>query len=134
MSANREHEHREFCSKKLLNPSYADWMREALASGSDEYAAGGFTNLRHDDTPAGKHWICRACFYDFLTEHHWDVERYRIQARGRTTHLSRVLVRPLMTRREATVLEGRGDRPATASHLANVNRHVTEGRAARAAG
>jgi hypothetical protein len=74
MSANREHEHREFCSKKFLDPSYADWMREALASGSDEYAAGGFTNLRHDDTPAGKHWICRACFDDFLTEHHWDVE------------------------------------------------------------
>jgi hypothetical protein len=74
LSGNWEHEHCEFCSKKFLDASYSDWARQALESGPDEHtAACGFTNLRDDAAPAGKHWICEACFNDFVAEFRWEV-------------------------------------------------------------
>jgi hypothetical protein len=72
-SGNWEHEHCEFCFKKFLDASYADWMRAALSEKPDEYAAAGYTNLRHGDVPAGRHWICVDCFSDFLPEYRWEV-------------------------------------------------------------
>jgi hypothetical protein len=73
-SGNWEHEHCEFCSKKFLDALYADWMRVALADKPDEYAAAGYTNRRHGDIPAGRFWICKECFSDFLPEYRWAVE------------------------------------------------------------
>jgi len=73
LSGNWEHEHCEFCFKKFLDPAYADWMRQTLASDSKDCAAAGFTNVRHDETPAGRHWICRSCFEDFAPEYRWEV-------------------------------------------------------------
>jgi len=73
LRGNWEHEHCGFCFKKSLDAEYADWMREALASGPNDYAAAGFTNLRHDEAAAGRHWICRACFDDFVNEYGWEV-------------------------------------------------------------
>src|SRR5258705_2550182 len=68
-----EHDHCEFCWTKFLDPDYADWMREALASDSDGTTDAGYTNVRHEDVPAGRHWVCRRCFNDFRTEFEWTV-------------------------------------------------------------
>ena len=74
LSGNWEHEHCEFCFKSFLDASYSDSMREALAADPDKNASGGFANLRHDETPAGRHWVCRACFDDFRAEFHWELD------------------------------------------------------------
>jgi hypothetical protein len=73
-SGNWEHEHCEFCSKKFLDGSYAEWMRIALAEKPDGYAAAGYTNRQHGDVPAGRFWICADCFADFVPEYRWGVE------------------------------------------------------------
>jgi hypothetical protein len=74
-SGNWDHEHCEFCWKKFLDENYAPWMREALSSPSPEHTGFGFTNLRDDHHPAGRHWICRDCFDEFLPEFGWAVEK-----------------------------------------------------------
>lgn len=73
-SGNWEHEHCEFCFRKFLDGSYAEWMRVALAEEPDECAAAGYANLRHGDVPAGRSWICDECFADFVPEYRWEVE------------------------------------------------------------
>ena len=79
-SGNWEHEHCEFCWKKFLDEHYAQWMHDALASQSPEHCGFGFTNVRHEDIPAGRHWICRECFDDFVPEFGWSVEESDPQA------------------------------------------------------
>jgi hypothetical protein len=72
-SGNWDHDHCEFCFKKFLDPGYADWMREALTEPSEQHAGAGYANVGTDDTPSGRHWVCRACFNDFRPEFGWEV-------------------------------------------------------------
>ena len=72
-SANWDHDHCEFCFKKFLDPSYADWMRDALAKPSDDHAGSGYANVAAGDTPSARYWVCRECFDDFRPEFGWEL-------------------------------------------------------------
>lgn len=74
-SGSWDHEHCEFCWKKFVDEDYAPWMRAVLQSDSPEHAGFGYTNLRHEEVPAGRFWICRECFDDFASEFRWRLEQ-----------------------------------------------------------
>jgi hypothetical protein len=72
-SGNWDHDHCEFCWTKFLDPAYAEWMRERLASGAEGHADAGYANLSDDTAPAARYWVCRDCFEDFRAELRWAV-------------------------------------------------------------
>jgi hypothetical protein len=68
-SAEREHEHCEFCCK-FVDPHFSEGHRGYVAEHPDILTA-GFTTAIGQPQRANRHWACEQCMADFADEFAW---------------------------------------------------------------
>lgn len=69
-SAERDHEHCEFCWAKFMDPDFSEDHRRFVAEHPDVLTA-GYTTATCKPQRASRHWVCEPCMSDFATEFAW---------------------------------------------------------------
>jgi hypothetical protein len=67
-----EHDHCEFCWAKFMDPAYTDEHR-AFIEQHPEVLTEGYATTDEHPKGADYHWICPACFDDFVEAFGWRV-------------------------------------------------------------